>query len=94
MLKHLALALPAADGAPSAPSVLNSTGIQGVIAFAVFLVLSLIALKLMSKSDKGDVKGATNTGIVVIIACVILSLAAASLWMSIGSGILTTLFKG
>lgn len=89
MTQHLAIAAPAAD----APSFLNNTGIQGVIAFVVTLVLSLVAVKLFMKSDKGDVKGATNTGVVVIIGCFILALAAGSAWIGIGSGILDTFFS-
>lgn len=92
MVKHLLLAAPAAEPAP--PGFLNNTGIQGIIAFVVFLVLSLVAVKLFMGSGKGDVRGAANTGVVVFIGCVILALAGSALWVSIGQGALDTLFSG
>ena len=89
LLAHYA----AAAGTSQAPSFINSPMIQGAIGFVVTLVLSFVAIKVWTRSDKGDVKGATNTGIVVFIGCVIFALAMGGLWMSIGSGVLGTLFN-
>lgn len=89
MQQNLATALPAVDG----PSIINTTGIQGWIGLAIFIILSVVALKLFMKSDKGDVKGATHSGIVIFIGCLILAVAAGGLWASIGSGALGSIFS-
>lgn len=94
MLHALVQALPAAEGAPGAPSIINSTTITGVIGFAAFLVLSFVGIMvILNKGKSGDFRGATNSLGVALIGSVILALAGGALFMSLGSGILSALFN-
>ena len=93
MLKALILAAPAADPGPASPSFINGKSIQGILIFVVSLLLFIVAIKLIAKSDRGDVKGAMNTGIVVAIAAVVFALGVTAAWYSFGTGALSSLLS-
>jgi hypothetical protein len=91
-MTHLLLALPAATG-PESPSFINGTKIQGILVFVVSLLLFVVAIKMIAKSDRGDVKGAMNSGIVVAIAAVIFALGVTAGWYSLGTGALGSILN-
>lgn len=78
---------------PESPSFINGTAIQGILVFVVSLLLFVVAIKLIAKSDKGDVKGAMNTGIVVAIAAIVFALGVTAAWYSFGTGALGSLLS-
>lgn len=88
------IAAPAPDSGTSGPSFLNSAGIQALLVFVASVVLMIVGTKLFMKSDKGDVKGAANTGVVVVIASIVFSAGIAGSWYAIGSGALSSLTGG
>lgn len=83
---RILLAVPTAD-TPESPSFINGTAIQGFLIFVISLLLFIVAIKLIAKSDKGDVKGAMNSGIVVAIAGVIFAFGVTAAWYSVGTGV-------
>lgn len=90
----LTLALPAAgEAAPDGPSFLNTTQIQGLLVFFVSLVLAVVAIKMFAKADSGDVKGAANSTIVVLLGAVVFGLSVTAAWYSFGTGAVSTLLN-
>lgn len=89
---RLLLAAPTAT-TPDSPSFINGSAIQGILIFVVSLLLFIVAIKMIGKSDRGDVKGAMNTGIVVAIAAVIFALGVTAAWYSFGTGALGSLLS-
>jgi len=83
------LAAAVAADAPESPSFINGNAIQGALIFVISLLLFIVAMKLIAKSDKGDVKGAMNSGIVVAIAGVIFAFGVTAAWYSVGTGVVS-----
>ena len=73
--------------------VFNSTGIQALMVMVASLLLIYVMIKLVLKSDKGNVREAANTGGVVFIASLIGALGITGGYLALGQGALTTLFS-
>ena len=74
------------------PSFLNTGAIQAILMFVVALALIVVGLKLIFKADKGDVRGAANTGGVTLIAGMIIAMGLGAGWLAIANGALDSLF--
>jgi len=74
-------------------NIVNSSGIQAILVLIVSFLLIWVMIKLVSKSDKGNVREAANTGGVVFIACLIGALGITGGYLALGEGALTALFS-
>lgn len=74
---------------PNPPSWLNSAAVVGFLVFVFGLLIIVMAVRMMAKSNKGDVKGAASQSAVAGIATVWVIIGVAGMAFTMVGGLLT-----